>query len=180
MKTLILNKTSLDLLFIMDITGSMKPFLAQVKNNVINIINRITLECPGIDIYLGFVAYTESNEIHLNANIEFTKNYQYLESMIKNLNASGGGDGPEDISWGIERALEKNWKSNARYAILIADAPCHGSKYHSSYIPDIYPDGDPSRRNIEELIKNMAEINIKPHNNTRLFFCQYQNCLISE
>ena len=52
-------KTSLDLLFTMDITGSMGPYLNQVKTNIINIINRIINECPGIDIYLGFIGYLD-------------------------------------------------------------------------------------------------------------------------
>ena len=132
------ERTSLDLLFIMDITGSMIPYLTQVKNSVINIINRIVLECPGIDINIGYIAYTESNEIENNVNIEFTKNYQDLKNIIQNVKNGGGGDLPEDIAWGMERALEKNWKSNARFAILIADAPCHGIKYH--LIPVIFDD----------------------------------------
>ena len=44
-------------------------------------------------------------------------------------------------------ALDKNWKNNARFAILIADAPCHGIKYHS--MGDSYPYGVPNRKNIE-------------------------------
>lgn len=52
-------KTSLDLLFVMDITGSMGPYLNQVKINMINIINRIILECPGIDINIGFIGYLD-------------------------------------------------------------------------------------------------------------------------
>ena len=69
-------------------------------------------------------------------------------------------DLPEDMAWGLERALEKNWKSNARFAILLADYPCHGNKYHSPDLEDVYPNGDPSRMDIEELIKNLAKKNI--------------------
>ena len=154
------ERTSLDLLFIMDITGSMSPYLNQVKDNIINIMKRITLECPGIDINLGLVAYTENYQVEYNVNIEFTKNYQNLENTIKKVNTITNDDGAEDMAWGMERALEKNWKSNARFAILVADSPCHGSKYHSSIVSDNYPNGDPNRRNIEELIKNLAEKNI--------------------
>ncbi len=60
----------------------------------------------------------------------------------------------------MERALEKDWKSNARFAILLADYPCHGNKYHSPYLIENYPNGDPNRTNIEESIKNLAEINV--------------------
>jgi hypothetical protein len=33
------------------------------------------------------------------------------------------------------------WTATAKYAVLIADAPCHGKKYHKEH--DTYPEGDP-------------------------------------
>ena len=152
----------------MDITGSMGPYLTQVQNSVINIINRITLECPGIDINMGYIGYTEVCYVESNQNIEFTKSYQDLEKRIKDVRVDVQLvesfpcklDRPEDMAWAMERALEKNWKSNARFAILLADESCHGYKYHSSDIVDYYPDGGPNRINIEVLIRNMAEKNI--------------------
>ena len=49
------SSTSLDLLFIVDATGSMYPYLIQIKNELINIINGIIDKWPGIDINLGFI-----------------------------------------------------------------------------------------------------------------------------
>ena len=52
-------------------------------------------------------------------------------------------------------------KNNARIAILFADAPCHGNKYCDIDIRDNYPDGIvPNRRNIEELIEELAKNDI--------------------
>ena len=156
------EKTSLDLLFVMDITGSMEPYLEQAKENIINIINKILIECPGIDINLGFIGYRDILQTNNKdyVNIEFTKQYQKLQNSIKNVQASGGeGDGPEDVAWAIEMALNKNWKNNARFLIFIADAPCHGPKYHNNPT-DKYPNGGPNRRNIEELIKELTENDI--------------------
>ena len=146
----------------MDITGSMEPYLEQAKENIINIINKILIECPGIDINLGFIGYRDILQTNNKdyVNIEFTKQYQKLQNSIKNVQASGGeGDGPEDVAWAIEMALNKNWKNNARFLIFIADAPCHGPKYHNSPT-DKYPNGGPNRRNIEELIKELTENDI--------------------
>jgi hypothetical protein len=64
------------------------------------------------------------------------------------LRAYGGDDGPEDVAGGFEKALEQNWTSKTKYAVLIADAPCHGSKYHDDQ--DDYPDGDPKGRQVEQ------------------------------
>ena len=153
------EKTSLDLLFVMDITGSMKNYLEQAKKNVIDIINRILNECPGIDINLGYIGYKDFLDINDYVNIDFTKEYQTLQNKIKNVQATGGeGDGPEDVAWAMEMALYKDWKNNARFLIFIADAPCHGWKYHNLK-KDKYPNMN-NRRNIEDLIKELAEKDI--------------------
>ena len=156
------EKTSLDLLFVLDITGSMSIYLEQAKKNIINIINRILNECPGIDINLGYIGYREISQTNNNdyVNIEFTKEYQLLQNSIKNVKACGGdGDGPEDVAWAMEMALNKDWKNNARFLIFIADYPCHGFKYHN-LSRDKYPNPVENRRDIEELINELAEKNI--------------------
>ena len=155
------EKTSLDLMFIMDLTGSMSSYINQAKNNVINIMNKIPIECPGIDINLGFIGYRDVDDIKMGQYtiIDFTKNHSELQNSIKGVYASGGnGDWSEDMNWAFEKALEQSWKNNAKFAILIGDTPCHGTKYHN--LSDFYPDGVPGRRNIEELIKELAEKNI--------------------
>ena len=146
------ERTSLDLLFIMDITGSMSPYVDQAKRNVIEIINRIVNDCPGIDINLGFIGYRDiEEEVTGNVvDIEFTKNHTELKNKINKVYASGGGDTPEDVAWAFEKALNKNWRSNAKFVVFVADAPNHGLKYG----------GDnrsiPGRRDLEELIKELA------------------------
>ena len=146
--------TSLDLLFIMDITGSMTPYLEEVKKNIYTIINGIIEECPGIDINLGFIGYRDFYEEYID--IDFTQNYAYLKSIIDEADAYGGGDLPEDVAFALELALEKNWKSKARFAVFVADAPGHGEKYGGNKVYGL----EPERRLIEEMISEMAEGNI--------------------
>ena len=118
-------------------------------------------ECPAITINIGLVGYRDITE-YLNwfyTNIDLTNSYTYLESVINSLYPSGGGDVPEDIAGALEMTLHKSWKNNARFLIFIADAPCHGPKYYQNS-DDKYPDGGENRRNIEVLIKELAEKNI--------------------
>ena len=83
----VVEKTSLDLLFVMDITGSMGPYLSQAKQNILNIINKIIIECPGIDINLGFIGYRDIKEHNRGnyINIGFTQNHLNLQNSIKNI-----------------------------------------------------------------------------------------------
>ena len=69
----------------MDITCSMGPYLSQAKQNILNIINKIIIECPGIDINLGFIGYRDILEHnHGNyINIGFTQNHSNLQNSKK-------------------------------------------------------------------------------------------------
>ena len=139
----------------MDITGSMKPYLEEAKKNIITIINDIIKECPGININLGFIGYRDYYEEYID--IDFTQNYAYLKSYIDEAYAHGGGkDFPEDVAFALELALNKTWKSNARMAVYIADAPAHGTKYGYNSKSGNWPE----RRPIEESIAEMADENI--------------------
>ena len=162
------RETSLDLLFIMDITSSMGKYVDLVKKNIINIIEKIPEKCPGVIINMGFIGY---RDVYKNIeicgkkeeefiDIDFTTNYDELKNTIMNIEVSGGGDIAEDIALAMELALKKSWKNNARFAILFADAPCHGNKYHEERVRDDHPNGVSGRRDIEELIEELAKNNI--------------------
>jgi hypothetical protein len=158
------ERTSLDLLFVMDITGSMSPYVEEVKTNIIDIINRIVNGCPGIDINLGFIGYRDIEEEITGyiTDIEFTKDHEELKNNISEIYADGGADLPEDVAWAFEKALNKTWKSNARFIVFVADAPNHGDKYNNGegydvYYYDDYPEGIPGRRDLEDIIKELAD-----------------------
>ena len=158
------SSTSLDLLFIMDLTGSMGSYIEEAKNNLIYIMDSIIKESPGIDINLGFIGYRDIEEEGGGeyVNIEFTKNHTEVREKISSVYADYGGDLPEDVAWAFERALEKNWKSNAKFIVFVADAPGHGLKYTDDDYT--YPDGIAGRKDIEESVRELASKNV-------LMFC---------
>ena len=153
-------KTSLDLLFIMDLTGSMGGYINEAKRNLINIMDRIIEQSPGIDINLGFIGYRdilqEGGGEYID--IDFTQNHTYIRNKIQNVFAALGGDLPEDVAWAFERAINKTWKSNAKFIVFVADAPGHGKKY----CPDDnkYPYGISGRKDIEESVEELAKDNV--------------------
>ena len=136
----------------MDITGSMKNYLEEVKQNILSIINGIIENCPGIDINLGFIGYRDFDEEYID--IDFTQDYAKLKSIISNVTASGGNNIPEDVAFVLELTLKKSRKSNSRLAILVTDAPAHGVEYVGD---KLYSEIMPERRLIEEMIAEMAE-----------------------
>ena len=155
------NQTRLDLLFIMDITNSMDLYLNQAKSSIINMIEEINKNCAGIDIYLGFIGYKDFTDLDFGdeyVNLGFTTDYEAIKKQIEPLKAQGGGDIPEDLCGAFDFAKEKDWEGKSRFAILVTDSPCHGTKYHN-FIgegEDNFPDGDKEHRNIEAYIEFFA------------------------
>ena len=158
----IIKITSLDLLFLMDTTGSMEEFFISAKNNLINIIDKIRNEQKEIEINLGFIGYKDIKEISKDEckPITFSNDHQFIKNEINKITIGGGDDTAEDVAWAFEQANILEWKSNARFAILITDAPCHGLKYHDEGLYDDYPGGIVGRKTIEESIKELIEKNI--------------------
>ena len=127
-------------------------------------IKNIEEKCIGIDINLGFIGQKDVAEIYENekecVNIDFTKDYKMVKKKINNIIVGGGDDTAEHIVWAFEKTLEKKWKSNARFSILVTDAPCHGLKYHKKDLFDNYPNGVSNSKNIEDLVEDMAKKDI--------------------
>ena len=151
--------TTLDVMFIMDITGSMGMWLGEAKNNITTIIEEITDSNPCANIRISFVGYRDYVEVSKPegqyVSIDFTGNIHEVEEFISNIDAYGGGDEPEDIAGAFKLALDMNWQSKARYAVLVCDAPCHGSQYHN-VVYDKYKMGDPNGLVIEDLVKEFV------------------------
>ena len=158
----IIKQSRLNLLFIMDITNSMDAYLLQVKNQIIDMIKKIQIECAGSEIFLGFIAYKDFSDLDFGEeyiNLEFTTDYDSIKKNIEFLEAEGGGDTPEDLCGALALAQNKNWNGKTRFAILVTDSPCHGEKYHDlkGEQKDNYPKGDREGRIIENYIKFFAE-----------------------
>ena len=150
---------TLDLSFIMDITGSMSSYLDFVKEKILTIIDKITQD-SNVKVRLGFVGYRDyldSNDKYL-IYPELTNNCQKVKQFISSAKAGGGKD-CEDMGGGLQNALNYDWKSNTRFAILLADAPCHGEQYHEIKKFDSKPKGDPKYK-IDQLVQKFAELNI--------------------
>ena len=117
-------------------------------------------------IYIGFIGYLDFMDKMLGLeyiNIELTTDINSITQKIESLKSTGGGDIAEDIAGAFEMALKKDWQGISRFAILAADAPCHGVEFHGRVDDkkyDNYPEGDPENRDIKKFVRNFAEKNI--------------------
>ena len=158
-----INTVTLDLLFIMDITESMQDLLDETRNSIKYILDKIKKDSPGIDVRFAYEGYRDFADLKVGEKyytIDFETDMDVFKNKLDEITAIGGGDDAEDVAGGLNAGLNMSWRSNARYAILIADAPGHGSKYHDKDVEDDYPKGDPNGLVIEELMQKYVQKNI--------------------
>lgn len=143
------NTNILDLVFILDCTGSMGSYIASATKNIELICENIVHSgsLPSADcLRIGLVAYRDyppQDNSYVTKSFPFTSSVPTMKEQLKSLYASGGGDGPEAVTAGIKAALELDWRQDAtKMCVLIADAPCHGIGEYGDGFPQGGPDGE--------------------------------------
>jgi len=122
-----LGKTTLDLMFIIDCTGTMTPWISACRNELSKIVENILEKNPYSKIRVSFVGYRDFSEgKNRIISKDFTENIDDIKLFISKIFCYGGGDLPEDLIGGMREGLKMTWNSNAKYCIIITDAPCHG------------------------------------------------------
>lgn len=120
----------LDLAFVFDTTGSMGDELAWLTKEFNGIVQAARRSAPGANIRFGLIAYRDKGDAYVVKNYGFTKHQNQMQSWLKNLNASGGGDYPEAAAEALRAAVNLNWRRGKGERLLfhIADAPPHRAK----------------------------------------------------
>ena len=129
--------TQLDLLFLVDATGSMGDEIAKLKASMADIADRIANLQEQPDVRYGLVHYRDIGDQYVVRPHDFTHSLHRFQDTLAAVRASGGGDGPESLNEALHRSLnELSWRGlsqdneTIRLIILVADAPPH-LDYHS-------------------------------------------------
>ena len=111
-----------DIIFVLDVTGSMSDEIDKVKNNIIEFAD--SLSYRGIDYRLGMVTFLDVVE-----NVyPFTTDVQYFQSLVDQQYAHGGGDEPENSLQALMEATKYPFREKAnRVVVWITDATYHES-----------------------------------------------------
>lgn len=124
-----------DIVFVLDITGSMEEEINSVKENMITFIN--ALEASDVNFRVGIVEYADDNYVFNNGNL-----YSSTSTIINTINdirlgENGLGNGvewPEDGFDALKSAMLLNFRPGSqRIFIMLTDAPCHFDGDESIY-----------------------------------------------
>jgi Mg-chelatase subunit ChlD len=121
------QRPRLDLVFLIDATGSMGDEIAKLKSSMRAMSQQIS-QLPGQpDICYGLVAYRDRGDAFLTRTHDFTDELGAFQQMLARVQAGGGGDKPEALNEALHEVVHGlSWRSDAaRLVVLVADAAPH-------------------------------------------------------
>lgn len=118
--------TDLDLVFVLDTTGSMRDEIEDMQANLLGIVRILSRLAPSLNV--GFVAYRDVTDAYLMRDFPTEPvtgaSLARLRAFVNALGAAGGGDPPEPVDRALERAAAMPWRDDAEGRIVvIGDAP---------------------------------------------------------
>lgn len=129
---------AVDIVFCLDVTGSMYPIVDRLKEGVLTLPKRLAETAAAGDKAIGelrvrFVAYRDFRDNPADALQEcrfFTLPAQVgeFETAVRDLEAAGGGDEPESGLEALAVALGSDWSrgANRRHLVVVlTDASAH-------------------------------------------------------
>ena len=118
----------LDVLFLLDSTGSMADEIDRIKDTLLSISARISDLPAQPDLRLGMVSYRDRGDEYVTRVFDFDADAWGFSDTIRSVQADGGGDEPESLNEALHVALNKpEWRTGdaIRLVFLLADAPPH-------------------------------------------------------
>jgi hypothetical protein len=97
----------------------------EAKRNATDLIGRLKTESESLR--LGLVTYrdlAEDGPGHLDKVCGLTQDVSSIAEAVRGIQAIGGGDPPEDVLDGLQRALSMDWRPGVvKLVVLMGDAP---------------------------------------------------------
>ncbi len=119
---------NLDVLFLIDATGSMADEIQQLKDNIRAISSQVDALPSRPDVRFGLVAYRDREDAFLTQVTDFTPDVETFAAALDQVQADGGGDYPEDLNQALADAIHRpEWRvaNTVSLIFLVADAPPH-------------------------------------------------------
>ncbi|MFM6854961.1 MAG: vWA domain-containing protein, partial [Sphingopyxis sp.] len=116
----------LDLMLVVDATGSMGDEINYLKAELQSIVTSLQQRHAGLDVRVGFVFYRDTDDDFVTQTVPFTRDMADAQGSIAQIYAGGGGDFPEAMDQALIRAVGQSWRADAtKTMLLVADAPPH-------------------------------------------------------
>ena len=127
--------TEINLMLVIDVTGSMGDELEYLKSELKNVINRVSTATDGAKTNLSVLFYRDDEDQEKFSAFDFTdvtkeENLTGALKFMGKQKASGGGDYPEAVDEALELAMQKKWTDGVNIIFHVLDAPPHDEKIY--------------------------------------------------
>ena len=121
---------TLEMVFVLDTTGSMGGLIDGAKQRIWGIINEVMQTPARPSVRVGLVAYRDRGDQYVTQVLPLTNDLDKVYTTLMEYRAAGGGDGPEDVRRALADGVHKaGWSrasaDTAQIVFLVGDAPPH-------------------------------------------------------
>jgi Mg-chelatase subunit ChlD len=127
--TLSNEKPRVDVVFVLDTTGSMGGLIQAAKEKIWSIASTMSRAQPAPEIRMGLVAYRDRGDAYVTRLVDLSTDLDAMYATLMDFQAAGGGDTPESVNQALYDAVHKiSWSQDPgayRVVFLVGDAPPH-------------------------------------------------------
>jgi len=124
------GNSALEMVFVLDTTGSMGGLLEGAKQRIWGIVNEVMQSASRPSVGVGLVAYRDRGDAYVTKVLPVTTDLDQVYSTLMSYRAEGGGDGPENVRRALADGVHNvGWSpranGTAQILFLVGDAPPH-------------------------------------------------------
>ncbi|HQU91750.1 MAG TPA: VWA domain-containing protein [Pyrinomonadaceae bacterium] len=122
------NRDTLEMVFVLDTTGSMGGLIEGAKQRIWGIINEVMQKPTKPRVRVGLVAYRDNGDEYVTKLLPITEDLDKAYTTLMDYRAGGGGDTPENVRKALAEGVRgagwsKSRRGLAQIVFLVGDAP---------------------------------------------------------
>lgn len=121
------NQKKIEVVFVLDTTGSMSGLIQGAKDNIWSIASSMASAQSAPIIEMGLVAYRDRGDEYVTKVVDLSQDLDTNYGTLMNFQAGGGGDHPESVNKALYDAVTKmSWSQDDdtyKVIFLVGDAP---------------------------------------------------------
>ena len=96
---------SIEVMFVLDTTGSMSGLIAAAKEKIWSIANTLASADPAPEIKMGLVGYRDRGDAYITTFTALFDDLDAVYTQLMRFQADGGGDTPESVNQALYEAV---------------------------------------------------------------------------
>ncbi|MGH8167454.1 MAG: vWA domain-containing protein [Woeseiaceae bacterium] len=135
------GKPKIDVVFVLDTTGSMSGLIQTAKEKIWSIATTMASAQPTPEIRIGLVGYRDRGDEYVTRVIDLSSDLDSVYAELMDFQAGGGGDMPESVNKALYDAVHQmSWTQDGqayKAVFLVGDAPPHMDYQDEQTYPEI-------------------------------------------